>query len=367
MDAASDPDQTTQDKALLRAQMSARAAAIPAKVRETATAQMQRRLLDAPEIIAARGVLVCLSYGIEPETRPLIQALVDAGKQVYLPRADRRDRQLHVHSWPCELHTLSFGLEQPSRSSASLDAGELPRAIDVAVILGLAFDHHGVRLGHGSGYVDRFLAAHPLFSIGLTFETQVVEQLPRASHDVPMSMVVSEDRIVRMPVDAKADLRRWLARDHEEIGAFLDAAIADPDHFDTEAYASFRERLLRHIGIEERILFPAVKRANEAQLPERIRALRVDHAALTTLLVPSPDRALALEIASLLDPHNLVEEQPQGVYDLCLSLLDHELAHTILHNARTRQPVPTTGYFDGRGTVRSAAEALAKAQRVRRA
>jgi len=187
-----------EDKARLRTQLAGIAAAIPAEVREPAEVSMRERLLGLPEIAAARGVLVCLSYGIEPETRPLIQALVDAGKRVSLPRADRRDRQLHVHPWPCALHRLGFGLEQPARTAAAIDDAEVLREVEVAVILGLGFDCQGVRLGHGSGYVDRFLARYPVVAIGLTFEAQLVGGLPRAGYDVPMGLVVSEDRVVRI-------------------------------------------------------------------------------------------------------------------------------------------------------------------------
>jgi 5-formyltetrahydrofolate cyclo-ligase len=182
----------------LRALMAARAAAISPELRGSAQARMLQQLLCLPELHAARGVLVCLSFGAEPETRPLIHALADAAKAIYLPRADPKDRLLHAHSWPCELRELSFGLQQPARSSAQLDDARIMERIDAAIILGPAFDHAGVRLGHGTGYVDRFLAKYPVLSIGLSFEAQLVAELPRAVHDVPMSMIVTEDRVLRM-------------------------------------------------------------------------------------------------------------------------------------------------------------------------
>ncbi|KIG16700.1 5-formyltetrahydrofolate cyclo-ligase [Enhygromyxa salina] len=189
---------TTAQKQRLRSLMAKHAAAIPQYQRVRAEAQMLRRALALPELRAARGVLACLSFGDEPETRPLIQALADAGKQIYLPRADPKDRQLHAHAWPCELHQLRFGLQQPARTSPQLDDDEIMARIDTAIILGPAFDRSGVRLGHGSGYVDRFLAKYPVYAIGLSFEIQVVSELPRALHDVPMSMVLTERQVLRI-------------------------------------------------------------------------------------------------------------------------------------------------------------------------
>ncbi|MFO7563072.1 MAG: hemerythrin domain-containing protein [Enhygromyxa sp.] len=162
---------------------------------------------------------------------------------------------------------------------------------------------------------------------------------------------------------ARSDLRDWLSGDHEEIDGLLRSALGS-EPFDLAVFAQFRERLLRHIGIEERLLFPAVKRAHEGQLPVSAGPLRVDHAALTSLLVPTPDHALAREIAGLLEGHNLLEERAGGVYDECIALLDDASAEAVLRDARQRRPVPTTKYFDGPGTVRTAAEALAKARRA---
>lgn len=166
---------------------------------------------------------------------------------------------------------------------------------------------------------------------------------------------------VSLPI--KSALREWLARDHAEIDALLRTALAS-ERFDLAAFGQFRERLLRHIGIEERLLFPAVKRARDGELPASVTELRIDHAALTSLLVPTPDHALAREIAGLLERHNLLEERAGGVYDECIASLDEATAEAVLHDAERRRPVPTTKYFDGLGTVRSAEQALHKARRA---
>jgi len=167
-----------------------------------------------------------------------------------------------------------------------------------------------------------------------------------------------------MQTTARETLRSWLSRDHAEIDALLRAATG-AERFDLDAFGQFRERLLRHIGIEERLLFPAVKRVHDGQLPASVAELRIDHAALTSLLVPTPDHALAEEIADLLARHNELEERAGGVYDECVAMLDDATAEALLRDASERRPVPTTKYFDGPGTVRTADEALHKARRAR--
>jgi hypothetical protein len=122
--------------------------------------------------------------------------------------------------------------------------------------------------------------------------------------------------------------------------------------------------LLRHMGIEERLLFPLIEDANDGQLATAINELRIDHAALASLLVPTPDHVLAQEIAGLLELHNELEERSGGIYDQCLELLEDETAEEILFDAYESLPVHTAKYFDGPGTVRTASAALDKARRA---
>ncbi len=358
----SSPVTTTERKRQLREAIGRRPPNLSPTRRRRAETSITQRVLALPEIASARGVLVCLSYGAEPTTRDLIEALRRAGKEVFVPRADRHDRSIHVHPWPCTVRTLSFGLTQPVATAPQLPAAQIDETIDAAIIVGLAFDPSGIRLGHGSGYVDRYLTTHPTFAIGLCFESDLLPEIPPRAHDVPMSVVVTDGRTLRPREDPHDALRVWLGLDHSEIDELLRGVLAG-EAFDSETYARFRERLLRHIGVEERILFPASRKAGSAVLASRLAELRTDHAALTTLLVPTPDRALAVEIASLLARHNELEETNGGIYDSCLAVLTPEEAKAVLAQGRARAPVPTTRYFDGHGTVRTAREALAKARR----
>lgn len=183
-------------KAELREVMTRRLAGLdPAEAAESAE-RATARLLGLPEVAAARRLLVCLSFGTEIDTGPLVERLLAEGRELFVPRADPRDHQLHVHPYPCRLVTLGFGLRQPPRG-----APEIPReavtGLDAVLVLGLAFDRRGYRLGHGSGYFDRFLAGLAVPAIGLTHPVQLVDRLPTEPHDVPMQMVVTAEETVR--------------------------------------------------------------------------------------------------------------------------------------------------------------------------
>lgn len=157
----------------------------------------------------------------------------------------------------------------------------------------------------------------------------------------------------------------WLIDDHRRLHALLEKSRAS-ESFDAEAFATFRAGLLRHIAIEEKLLLPAARRARNGVAIERAWDLRMDHAALTSLLVPTPDAALVGEILSILGPHDDKEEGPAGVYAECERLLSDEESRALTERALALPPIPLASHFDGQGSVRTAKAAIASAQRLRR-
>lgn len=185
-------DSIAERKRVLRAELTARLASVEAEAAARASALASRRFLRLPEILQAERVLVCLSFGPEISTAPVVEALLASQREVYVPRADPADGLLHVHRYPCELVTLSFGLRQPARGAPEVEAARIDEILEAVLVLGLAFDEAGYRLGHGRGYFDRFLAGRRFPAIGFAYETQVVECLPPAPHDVAMAALVTE-------------------------------------------------------------------------------------------------------------------------------------------------------------------------------
>ncbi len=173
--------------------MKQRLAALESSAAARAGQLVTRRALELPEMKRAENVLCCLSFGDEIDTGELIERLLDSGRRVLVPRVRRGDPRLYLHEYPCSLETLSFGLRQPPASTPTVSAD----APDLAVILGLAFDREGYRLGYGAGYFDRFLASRSLLALGLCYDCQLVECLPREQHDVPMTVVATESATVR--------------------------------------------------------------------------------------------------------------------------------------------------------------------------
>ena len=77
----------------------------------------------------------------------------------------------------------------------------------------------------------------------------------------------------------------FFTEDHRRIDKFFEESIRDKHQVDLEKYYQFRIGLLTHIKMEEKILFVAAQKANGGEpLPLQAK-LRLDHGALTSLMV----------------------------------------------------------------------------------
>ncbi len=150
---------------------------------------------------------------------------------------------------------------------------------------------------------------------------------------------------------------QFLAEDHARLDALLATAVARPGEIDRAAFDAFREGLLRHIALEEKILLLAARTARGGEPLPQARRLRIDHGAIAALLVPTPTPEIAGELRKILCPHNEVEEGEGGVYETCDALLSAE-AGALLERMRAYPLVKVARYQDGPRVCRTAEEAL---------
>jgi hypothetical protein len=138
----------------------------------------------------------------------------------------------------------------------------------------------------------------------------------------------------------------FLTDDHTRLDALLRRAVASVGVIDYEAYQQFRAGLLRHIAMEEKVLFPEARLRRSGEALPIWNQLRADHAALAALLVPSPTPEILAVIRDILEGHNQLEEQPAGVYELCEELAGTQ-AGALLGRLRAVPEVKVARHFDG--------------------
>jgi hypothetical protein len=155
-------------------------------------------------------------------------------------------------------------------------------------------------------------------------------------------------------------LYRFLADDHARLDGLLQRAVAGAEEINHAVYAELRAGLLRHIGMEEKVLLPAAQRWRGG-VPLPIAAkLRLDHGALAALLVPTPTPAIIAAIRTILTAHNALEEGPGGLYETCEQLAGAE-AGELLAQLQAAPEVPVAPYSDGPHVMQVVCRALTRA------
>jgi len=155
----------------------------------------ERIAASLQEVIAGRpGVLgIYWPFRAEFDPRPLVDAIVAAGRQVALPVVVERKSPLEYRAWTPGEALVSGIWDIPIPEKREI---VIPSMVLAPVV---GFDRAGYRLGYGGGYFDRTLATldpRPL-AIGVGFAMQEIATIYPQSFDIPMDLVVTEAEIRR--------------------------------------------------------------------------------------------------------------------------------------------------------------------------
>lgn len=186
-------------KPITRRTVLSRRDALSAEARAAASATIAQSVMQLLSSVPA-GAVVALyaAKGSEVDTTAIDAFARARGLRVAYPRIIDGDRRLTFHEVTIdELVPATFGLREPVATAPSVALAE----IAALVIPGLAFDRAGGRIGWGRGYYDVTLAAlsPAALRVGLAFECQILDHVPREPHDVPLHHVVTEAAIYRAP------------------------------------------------------------------------------------------------------------------------------------------------------------------------
>lgn len=154
-------------------------------------------------------------------------------------------------------------------------------------------------------------------------------------------------------------ITEFLEKDHRRLDGLLQKAGAKPGAVDREPFGLFREGILRHIGIEEKILIPALEGLPGAPVELALK-MRLDHAAIANLMMPEPTTEILAALVAVLTPHNELEEEPGGFYDACDALLTGR-ACEIVAAMRAAPAVPLRDYSKRPEALEAAKRAMSRA------
>jgi len=185
-----------QAKALLRKRIRGVRAALPPRAVAERSARIVASLEALPAV--AQAAAVALFWPIEGRNEVDLTALDArlraAKKRVAYPSIDPDTRVMTFRfvDDPAAMEERGLGFLDPGPA-----APEAP-ALDVVVVPALVVDPRGHRIGYGAGFYDRALPrfAPPARAVAVVFSFQVLAEVPVTEGDVPVSLVVTDDRVI---------------------------------------------------------------------------------------------------------------------------------------------------------------------------
>lgn len=155
---------------------------------------IHQKLLTIEEFLSATTVMVYLSAFNEVDTTEIVQVLLASAKRVVIPVSDTSTETIipsYITSMD-ELQKGAYGILEP----ISIRKAQIAD-IDCILVPGIAFDMQRNRMGFGKGYYDKLLCLSDAAKIGLCYDFQLQKNISTEEHDIPMDLIVTEERILR--------------------------------------------------------------------------------------------------------------------------------------------------------------------------
>ncbi|MDV6377905.1 5-formyltetrahydrofolate cyclo-ligase [Sporosarcina sp. GW1-11] len=162
---------------------------------EQKSAMIHEKFLASDEFKNARTIGITLSRFPEVATHHLIEIAWQAGKRIAIPKciAATREMDFRLIDSFHQTETVYMDLLEPRVDSTTSVA---PEEIDLQIVPGVVYSEQGYRIGFGGGYYDRYLVDYPFQKVSLAFERQITDTIEKESHDVPVSYIFTEERII---------------------------------------------------------------------------------------------------------------------------------------------------------------------------
>lgn len=163
------------------------------------SSRIARHLCSLSQYINAGTVMAYMSFRNEAATDVFIGNCIRDGKKVAIPKVQQNPALALL---PYEIKDPQMDVLKGFKGISEPDASRLrrvdPLEFDLAVIPGVAFDSRRCRIGYGAGYYDRFLMTlrPDCLKVGIAYEMQMIDKFSVDEHDIPMDLVITENRII---------------------------------------------------------------------------------------------------------------------------------------------------------------------------
>ncbi len=115
-------------------------------------------------------------------------------KTFILPRVKGKILQLHATENLTQTAKGKFNILEPHGHLTKIK----PHDLDLILVPGVVFGEDGHRIGYGKGFYDRLLKKTSCPKIGIAYGFQIVKNIPGEPHDVPMNMIITEQKTLKV-------------------------------------------------------------------------------------------------------------------------------------------------------------------------
>jgi 5-formyltetrahydrofolate cyclo-ligase len=188
-----------QNKTELRAHFRQLRQSISAKDKQNAAITAAQHFSIHPLFRNSQRIACYIGIRDEFVTHPLIERIIQAGKQCYLPVLNNnKTLKFALYQKDDLLVANQYGIPEPQNVSQVI----APEMLDIVIVPLIAYDLSGTRLGTGGGYYDKTFEfkqqkrqAKPLI-LGLAYHAQQAEILPKEKWDIALNGVITENELL---------------------------------------------------------------------------------------------------------------------------------------------------------------------------
>ncbi|MCP1660475.1 5-formyltetrahydrofolate cyclo-ligase [Neisseria perflava] len=192
---------TAQKKSELRRHLRRLRRDLPAAERAAATRVINNQLKR--HIKRGKKIGVYWAIGTELDVGTFIQTALQRGAQPYLPYIERKTRRMWFTPYTGEKGQQAERKRNGLKVYIPQFAGRKTRVhnLDLLLIPLVGIDRQGYRIGQAGGFYDATLSAmqhrRQTRTLGVGFHCQLVEEIPREAHDLPLNGFLSERGTLR--------------------------------------------------------------------------------------------------------------------------------------------------------------------------
>ena len=182
-----------KDKENLRSSLKKKRDALGKELRFKKSEKIADFLCEINEFKQSKTIFCYISYKSEVETLSLINLILESDMNLYVPKIISGTKMIAVKlNDIANLELDDIGILTPKSNEI------LSEKVDITITPGIGFTKKGGRLGYGRGYYDRWFSTNEVKTkIGISFEAQIVMNLPLEKTDINMYLIITEKEIIR--------------------------------------------------------------------------------------------------------------------------------------------------------------------------